>query len=85
MQTLASLLSLAAMGVNSIWKPMVAMVAFGIAGIILMLIGYKLFDLITPKIDVQKELAERQNVAVAIVVAAVILGVAFIAIAAMIL
>ena len=50
---------------------------YGLIGIVLTIAGYKVFDWITP-IDVEKELAERQNVAVAIVCASVILGIAWV-------
>jgi putative membrane protein len=50
-------------------------VVFGILGILLMVLGYKAFDWITPNLDVQKELAENHNIAVAIVIAAVLIGV----------
>jgi uncharacterized membrane protein YjfL (UPF0719 family) len=50
---------------------------YGLIGIVLTIAGYKVFDWITP-IDVEKELAERQNVAVAIVCAAVIIGIALV-------
>ena len=56
----------------------VASALFGLIGIALLLLGYWLFDKITPKIDVQKELCEK-NVAVAIVVAALLLGIAYMA------
>jgi uncharacterized membrane protein YjfL (UPF0719 family) len=56
-------------------------VIYGVVGIVLTIAGYKIFDWITP-IDVEKELAERQNVAVAIVTAAVILGIALVICAA---
>jgi len=56
---------------------------FGTVGILLMALGFKVFDWITPKIDVEKELAEKHNLAVAIVMAAVILGVAIVVVAAM--
>ncbi len=49
-------------------------VVFGLVGIALMMLGYKTFDWITPKIDVQRELVERSNLAVAIVVAAIVIG-----------
>ena len=52
-------------------------VIFGVIGIVLTIAGYKIFDWITP-IDVEKELSERQNIAVAIVTAAVILGIAMV-------
>ncbi|MDB5292682.1 MAG: hypothetical protein JWL69_3923 [Phycisphaerales bacterium] len=53
-------------------------VVFGLIGIGLMLLGFKLFDWITPKMDVEKELAENHNIAVAIVIAATILGISII-------
>ncbi|MGH7132637.1 MAG: DUF350 domain-containing protein [Phycisphaerales bacterium] len=53
-------------------------IIFGVIGIVLLLVGFKLFDWITPKIDVQHELAEKGNIAVAIVVAAILLGLSII-------
>lgn len=52
--------------------------AFGLLGLILIFLGYKVFDWITPAIKVEEELAAKQNVAVAIVVGAVILGVSIV-------
>ncbi|MBY0309079.1 MAG: DUF350 domain-containing protein [Phycisphaerales bacterium] len=49
---------------------------YGLLGIALMLVGFKLFDAITPNIDVQRELAENKNVALAIVVGAMLVGLA---------
>jgi putative membrane protein len=54
---------------------------YGLIGIILTIAGYKIFDWITP-IDVEKELGEKQNIAVAIVAAAVIIGIALVVAAA---
>ena len=54
-----------------------AALIFGLIGIVMLLLGYWLFDLITPRIDVQKELNEK-NLAVAIVVGALLLGIAYI-------
>jgi len=54
---------------------------YGALGILLTIAGYKIFDWITP-IDVEKELGEKQNIAVAIVTAAVIIGVALVVAAA---
>jgi putative membrane protein len=56
----------------------VASVVFGFLGIVLLLTGYWLFDLITPRIDVQKELTEK-NMAVGVVIAALLLGFAYVA------
>ena len=55
---------------------LLASIIYGVACLALLLLGYKLFDWITPKIDFQKELAENKNLAVAIVLAALLLGVA---------
>jgi putative membrane protein len=55
-----------------------ASVVFGAIAIGLLLLGYWLFDLITPRIDVQKELCEK-NLAVALVIAALLLGIAYMA------
>jgi len=63
--------------------PLLAMVVFALVGIVLMVLGFKIFDWVTPKIDLEKELAEKNNIAVAIVTAAVILGVAMIVCVAM--
>jgi uncharacterized membrane protein YjfL (UPF0719 family) len=61
----------------SLWPgPLLALI-YGLIGIFLLIAGYKLFDWITPQIHVQKELYEK-NTAVAIVVAALLLGVAYI-------
>jgi putative membrane protein len=60
------------------WTNLVASAAFGVVGIVLLLLGYWLFDLITPRIDVQKELTEK-NMAVAVVIAALLLGIAYVA------
>lgn len=58
--------------------------AFGVLGILLCVLGFKAFDWITPTVNIEHELTEKQNIAVAIVMAAVILGVSAIVIAAMI-
>jgi uncharacterized membrane protein YjfL (UPF0719 family) len=64
------------------WQPhdfgtaILAACVFGLIGIALMVVGFKAFDIITPKIDIQKELAENHNLAVAIVIASVILSIA---------
>jgi len=55
----------------------IAAVIYGLIGIVLLLLGYKLFDWLTPQVHVQKELMQN-NMAVAIVVAALLLGIAFI-------
>ena len=68
---------------NAFGAALLATAIFGLAGIVLMLSGFKLFDIMTPKIDLEKELGENKNVAVAIVVASVIIGIAMVVSAAM--
>jgi putative membrane protein len=69
---------LAVFTMDGLGMAMLSAVAFGIIGICLMLLGFKLFDWITPRLDVEKELAENHNIAVAIVIAATILGISII-------
>lgn len=59
------------------------MVLFSAIGIVIAVVGYKVFDKCTPG-DLHKEIVENKNVAAAIVAAAVILGVSLIVAAAMI-
>jgi putative membrane protein len=53
----------------------ISAVIYGLVSITLVIFGFKVFDWITPKIDIQHELSEKHNVAVAIICAAVVLGV----------
>jgi putative membrane protein len=55
-----------------------ASLIFGLIGIILLLIGYFVFDLLVRRIDVQEQL-QKGNMAVAIVMAALLLAIAYIA------
>ena len=52
---------------------MINAAAFGLLGMILLLLGLKLFDWMTPHLDIEKELAEK-NMAVALVVVALFLA-----------
>ena len=66
------------------WPPhtflgvVISTVIFGLLGITLIVLGFKIFDWLCPKIDVERELAEKHNIAVAIVIAAVIIGVSIV-------
>jgi putative membrane protein len=77
--TLASL-SLLAQRDAAVWRPdsfgmaLLSTLGFGLIGLVLALLGYKLFDWITPRLHVEHELSEKHNIAVAIVIAAVIIG-----------
>ena len=63
---------------QAFYHALLSATVFGLLGIVLMLLGFKAFDLMTPKIDVQRELAERNNMAVAVVVAAVLISISII-------
>jgi len=56
---------------------LVATVAFGIVAILLVVAGYRLFDWLTPKLDFDNEI-QKGNVAMAIIVAAFILGLCYV-------
>jgi uncharacterized membrane protein YjfL (UPF0719 family) len=58
------------------------MALFGLVGVLVAVIGYKLFDKCTPG-DLHKEIIENKNTAAAIIGAAVIIGVCLIVAAAM--
>jgi putative membrane protein len=74
----------AAVEPEPLWRLLLDATLFGIAGIVLLIIGYYVWELITPY-NVRRELHENKNVAVAIVVAAFILGMAIVIAASLIL
>lgn len=61
---------------------LVAAALFGVLGIVMLALGFKVFEWITPKLKVEEELG-KGNMAVGVVVAAVILGVAVVVVRAM--
>lgn len=63
---------------ENLLKGLVGSLVFGLTGIILAVLGFKVFDWITPRMDIQRELAEKHNIAVAIVCGAIILGVCYV-------
>jgi putative membrane protein len=67
-----------------LWRLLLDAALFGITGIVLLIIGYYVWELITPY-NVRRELHENKNVAVAIVVASFILGMAIVIAASLIL
>ncbi len=62
---------------DSFVMAIVSTVAFGFIGIVLALVGFKLFDYITPG-NLSEEIFQKQNVAAAILAAAVIVGICLI-------
>ena len=57
---------------------------FGLCGIVLLIVGYYLWELITPY-NLRREIHENKNTAVAIVVAAFIIGMAIVIASSLIL
>ena len=64
-------------GPNHILQAAGASLVFGIVGIALLFVGYFLFDLLCRRIDIQEQL-NKGNIAVAIVVAAMLISIAFV-------
>jgi putative membrane protein len=58
-----------------------AAAAFGLLGIVLLIIGFKVFEWITPKLKVEEELT-KGNVAVGIAVGALLLAISLIVVRA---
>jgi uncharacterized membrane protein YjfL (UPF0719 family) len=67
-----------------LWRLLLDATLFGISGIVLLIIGYYVWELITPY-NLRREIHENKNVAVAIVVASFIIGMAIVIAASLIL
>ena len=67
-----------------LWRLMLDAALFGLSGIVMLIIGYYLWELITPY-NLRREIHENRNIAVAIVVAAFIIGMAMVIAASLIL
>jgi uncharacterized membrane protein YjfL (UPF0719 family) len=74
----------AAATVIPLWRLILDASLFGVAGIALLIVGYYIWELVTPY-NLRRELQDNKNVAVAVVVAAFILGMAIVIAAALIL
>ncbi len=57
------------------------MTVYAFFGIFLMYTGYKIFDLLTPKINFAHELVENKNISVGIVIGSIIMSVGAIVVA----
>jgi putative membrane protein len=66
-----------------LWRLLLDAALFGLAGIVLLIVGYYLWELITPY-NLRREI-ENKNTAAAIVVAAFIIGMAIVIAASLIL
>jgi putative membrane protein len=69
------------------WRPdsflmaIVSTLVFGLIGILVAIVGFKLYDIFTP-FDVEREICEKQNMAVALLSGAMVLGICLIVAAA---
>ena len=54
-----------------------ASLVFGLIGIVMLIAGFKAFDLVTPKLDLEVELS-KGNISVGIVVGALLLAIGYI-------
>lgn len=66
---------------QSLLDGVVSTVVFGVIGIVLAIVGFKLFDLAI-KANIEKEIFENKNMAAAILAGAVVLGISLIVAAA---
>lgn len=67
---------------RGITRDIILVVVFSIVGLIILMIGYKVFDMATPY-DLNKQIAEENNVAAGVAVAGVIISLGLIVMAAM--
>ncbi len=66
-----------------LWRMILDVAIFGVIGIALLIIGYYIWELVTPY-NLRRELQENKNVAVAVVAAAFIVGMAIVVAAALV-
>ena len=57
-------------------KYVIASVLYSGIGVLVLIISYVIIDLLTPKVSIYKEIVEKQNIAVAIALGAIALGIA---------
>src|SRR5678815_5756989 len=66
---------------HTLGRAMAGIALFGLTGVLVAIVGYKLFDAATPG-DLHKEIIENRNTAAAIIGASVVIGVSIIVAAA---
>ena len=60
-----------------LWRMILEATVFGVAGIVLLILGYYIWELVTPY-NLRRELQDNKNVAVAVVAASFVLGMAIV-------
>ncbi len=66
-----------------LWRMLLDVTIFGVIGIVLLIVGYYIWELVTPY-NLRRELQENKNVAVAVVAASFIIGMAIVVAAALV-
>ena len=66
-----------------LWRMILDATIFGVTGIALLIVGYYIWELVTPY-NLRRELQENKNLAVAVVTASFIVGMAIVVAAALI-
>ena len=66
---------------NTLLTAVISTLIFGLLGIVLAILGYKVFDLLV-KFDLEREICEKQNMAVAVLCGAMVMGICLIVAAA---
>ena len=66
-----------------LWRMILDATIFGVVGIALLIVGYYIWELVTPY-NLRRELQENKNLAVAVVAASFILGMAIVVAAALV-
>lgn len=60
-----------------LWRMILDATIFGVIGIVLLILGYYIWELVTPY-NLRRELQENKNIAVAVVAASFVLGMAIV-------
>jgi putative membrane protein len=66
-----------------LWRMILQATIFGVTGIALLIVGYYIWELVTPY-NLRRELQENKNLAVAVVTASFIVGMAIVVAAALV-
>ncbi len=66
-----------------LWRMILDVTIFGVVGIALLIVGYYIWELVTPY-NLRRELQENKNLAVAVVAASFIVGMAIVVAAALV-
>jgi putative membrane protein len=66
------------MDLDPIWHNLISAVVFSAMGLAIYIVGFILFDRLTPQVHIWREISENKNVALAIFLGSIVLGIALI-------